>query len=131
MDAALTLAGTSCLVLGCGHATVGLVWVLPAASEVRVGPTPLGPPLMTEGLLRVTWHFVTIAVLAVGGVLLSVARETAVDPRRVVLQWVAALFLAETAMTVFVARRRFRYLLRLPVWLLWLLVAALCWQAAS
>ena len=129
MDEGLGVAGLSCLALGVGHATIGLVWVLPSATEERVGPTPVGPPLMTEGLLRVTWHFVTIVGLAVGGMLLTLAWDPDADPRRALLRWLAAMFLTATVMVIGVARRRPRYLLHLPVWLLWLLIAALCLRA--
>jgi len=47
------------------------------------------------------------------------------------LRWLAAMWLVATAMAVWVSRRTVRHFWRLPVPLLWVVVAALCWMAST
>jgi hypothetical protein len=129
MNPGLAIAGLICLGLAFGHATIGLAWVLPGLTVEHLPSTPFGPPSMTEGMLRVTWHIVTVFVLAVGTLLLTVAWAAPADTRTLLLHWFAMMFLAATAMVFYVARRRPRSLLRLPVWSLWVMIAVLCWLA--
>jgi len=131
MDIELGIAGLSCAALGLGHTMVGLVWVLPRVTEEPLPSTPFGPSFMTEGMLRVTWHIVTVFVLCVAGLLMTLAWDVGADPKALLLRWFAAMFLAATAMVFWVARRRPRNLLRLPVWSLWVVIAVLCWRAST
>ena len=131
MNVGLGIAGLSCVGLALGHTTVGLVWVLPSLEEARLPSTPFGPPSMTAGMVRVTWHIVTLFCLAFAGVLMTLALAASADPKTVVLRWFAAGFLAATALVFLRAGVRLRYLLRLPVWSLWVVVAVLCWKAST
>jgi hypothetical protein len=134
MDVALAIAGLICLALALGHATLGLVWVLPGLTEERLPRTPFGPPSMTEGMLRVTWHIVTVFAVTLGALLIVLAWDPGADPKTVMLRWFAAMWLAATAMALWVTGRRMRSprgLLRLPVPLLWVVVAVLCWEAST
>ena len=134
MDIGLGIAGLICVAMAFGHATIGLVWVLPGLSEERVPTTPFGPRSMTVVMVRVTWHIVTVFVLAVGALLMTLAWDADADPRASLLRWFVAMWLAATAMALWVARRGLRnprQLLRLPVPLLWVVVAVLCWQAST
>jgi hypothetical protein len=134
MDVGLITAGVLCVALGLGHTTVGLVWVLPSLTEERLPRTPFGPRSMTVSMIRVTWYIVTVFVLGLGGLLMTLGWVPAADPKTVVLRWLAATWLAATAMATSVAARRMRGLrglLRLPVPLVWVVVAVLCWQASA
>ena len=73
MNVGLAIARVLCVALALGHETMGRVWVLPTFSKERPSSTRLGPSSMTEGMLRVTWHIVTIFALGVGGILLTLA----------------------------------------------------------
>ena len=134
MDVELGIAGVICVGLGLGHMTIGVVWALPRLKETRLPSTPFGAPSMTLAMVRVTWHIVTIFVLTVAGILLTLAWTAAPDPKELILRSFAAMWFAATAMAVWVAGltvRKLRNLLRLPVPLLFAVVAVLCWMAAS
>lgn len=133
MDVGLAIAGLICVTLALGHTTVGVVWVLPNLTEERLPSTPFGPPSMTVAMVRVTWYIVTVFVLALGGLLLTLAWAEDASPETLLLRWFAAMWLAATAMAVWVVplrRRNLRNVLRLPVPLLWVVVAVLCWRAS-
>ena len=118
------------LVLALGHMTVGLRWVLPNLTRERLPSTPFGPPSMTLGMVRFTWHIVTVVLLAFGILFMTLAWATDADPKRALLRWCAGLWLSATATAYWNARRRPRDLLRLPVALLSLLIAVMCWVAS-
>jgi hypothetical protein len=127
------IAGLICVAMGLGHETIGVVWVLPHITEERVPRTPFGPPAMTLSMIRVTWHIVSIFVLALGVLLLTIAWDATVDLETFVLRWLAAVWLVATGMALWVARRGLRngQFFRLPVPLLWVVVAVLCWRAST
>lgn len=131
MDVGLVIASLICVALASGHATIGLVWVLPKLAEEGLPTTPFGPRSMTLGMLRVTWHIVTIFALALGGVLMTLASDTAVDPETVLLRWFAGMWLVATVMAFWVTGARGRNIMRLPVPMLWVVVAVLLWAASS
>lgn len=134
MDLELGIAGLISVALGLGHETLGLVWVLPGLTEERVTSTRFGPPSMTVSMVRVTWHIVTIFAVAAGGLLMTLAWAEAADPKTLLLRWFAAMWLVATAMALWVARlrlRNLRNLLRLPVPLLWVVIAVLLWRASA
>lgn len=130
MNLAAGVAGLICVGLACGHMTVGVVWLLPGLTEERLPSTPFGPPALSVGMVRVTWHIVTIFCLALGGLLLSLAWDAHADAKTLLLRWFAAMFLAATAMVFGVARGGLRSMLRFPVWSLWVAVAVLYWRAS-
>lgn len=133
MDVGLAIAGLISVALALGHTTVGVVWVLPHLTEERLPSTPFGSSPMTVAMIRVTWFIVTIFALASGGLLIMLAWDAAADPKMLLLRWFAVMWLAATAMALWVSRpavRNLRNLLRLPVPLLWVVVAVLCWKAS-
>ena len=134
MDVGLLVAGLISVLLALGHTTVGVVWVLPHLTEEGLPRTPFGPSSMSVAMVRVTWFIVTIFALASGGLLINLAWDTTADPRVLLLRWFAVMWLAATAMALWIAwsrTRRFRSLLRLPVPFLWVVVAVLCWKAST
>lgn len=130
MSVELEIAGLSCLALALGHATVGLRWVLPNLTKEGLPSTPFGPPSMTLGMFRFTWHIVTFVLLAFTGLLMSLAWAAHADPKTLLLRWFAAFWLAATALALWNARRRPSNLLRLPVPLLFMVIAVMCWKAS-
>jgi hypothetical protein len=131
MDMSVAIAGIISLVLGAGHETIGSVWVLPKLTHEHLAKTPFGPPSMTEAMVRVTWHIVTVFAVASGGLLLMLASTPTSDARTLTLRWFAGMWVAATGMTFYVTRPRLRNLLRLPVPFLWLVAAVLCWVAST
>ena len=81
MEVAVGIAGVMCVLLGLGHETIGVVWVLPALTEEQVPKTPFGSRSMTVSMVRVTWHIVTVFVVAVGTLLMTFASIDVADPR--------------------------------------------------
>lgn len=133
MTVGLGIAGILCIALALGHLTVGVIWILPHLTKERLPRTPFGGGTMTESMIRVTWYIVTVFVLALGGLLISLAWSDA-DPEVLLLRWFAAMWFVATAMATVVAARRVRSVrgvLRLPVPLIWIVVAVLCWQAST
>jgi hypothetical protein len=131
VNTGLGIAGLLCVALALGHETVGQVWVLPTFSKERLSSTRLGPSSLTEATLRVTWHVVTIFALALGGVLITLAWDDGADAKMVMLRWFAVMWLAATAMAAWVTRRHLRFSPLLPVPLVWVVVAVLCWNAST
>lgn len=131
MDGGLAVAGVISIVMAFGHATIGLRWVLPQVTEARLAQTPVGPARMSEEMLRVTWHIVTIFAIGSGGLLLNLAWAPDADPRTILLRWFAGIWIAATVMAGYVTRPRLRNLMRLPVPILWVMIAALCWWAST
>jgi hypothetical protein len=131
MGMALTTAGLISVALGAGHEALGLVWVLPDLKQQRLRSTPFGPPALTEAMIRVTWHIVTIFAVASGGLLSTLAWAPDADPMTVLLRWFAAMWIGATAIALSIARPRLRSLVRLPVPVLFVSVAVLCWTAST
>lgn len=129
MDAGLAVAGVICIAVALGHATVGLRWVLPLLNEDRLPETGLGPASMTRGMIRVTWHVVTIFVVTLGGLLVTLAWDAGADPKTMLLRWFAAMWVAATVMAGWISRRRLLSALT-PVPVLWMIAAALLWRAS-
>jgi hypothetical protein len=107
--------------------------VLPALDPQQMGTSPFGPRSFSLSMIRITWFVVTIFALGMGGLLLTLA-WTDVEPRVVLLRWLAGMWIAATVMVPFVAvggPGRMRYNARLPVPLFWVAVAVLCWLAST
>ncbi len=134
MDVGLGIAGIICLAIALGHATIGIVWVLPRLPQERLPRTPFGPAGMTDVMIRVTWHVVTIFALSLGGLLLSLALARAPDPNALLLRWFGTMWFAAVIMALFVIRRNPRYL-RLPLPVVWVptltTVGILLWGAST
>lgn len=131
MKAELLIVGLSFFVTAVGHATVGLRWVLRDLANQPLSGTPFGPPAMTHGMLRVTWHLVTLILVAFGTLLTTLASVPAIDSETLLLRWFTVLLLAAAAMMFWSARGHLRNLLRLPVPVLMIIMAAMCWKAAA
>jgi hypothetical protein len=134
MDVGLAIAGVICVAMAIGHTTIGVVWVLPSLTKEVLPETPFGPPSMSVTMVRVTWYVVTIFVLVLGGLLMTLAWSPDADSKTLLLRWFAAGWLAATATAAGVAGRRLtnlRALVRLPVPVLWVVVAVLLWRAST
>jgi hypothetical protein len=136
MDVGLVIAGVICVAMAFGHETIGVVWVLPSLSEEHLPRTPFGSPSMTVSMLKVTFHVVTIFVLGLGVLFIALAWAPSSDAKTFLLRLFAVMWLVATAMAILVATRGarglpgLRGLLRLPVPLLWVVIAVLCWNAS-
>jgi hypothetical protein len=130
MKVELTIAAVSCATLAVGHWLVGRR-VLPNLTSDRMPSTPFGPPSMTVGMVRFTWHIVTVVLLAFGTLLMTLAWAADADPKTLLLRWFAAFWLVGTATVFWVARRRPSNLLRLPVPVLFVVIAVMCWIAST
>lgn len=130
MNVELTIAGLSCAVLAVGHWLVGR-WALPGLRVERTSSTPFGPPSMTLGMVRFTWHIVTVVLVGFAILLMTLAWAADADPKALLLRWFTAFWIAATATVFWVARRRPRNLLRLPVPVLFVVIAVMCWTAST
>jgi hypothetical protein len=127
----LTIAGLGWLVLAFGHTVIGFGWVLPNLTAERLPSTPFGPPSLTLSMLRFTWYIVSVLLSAFGVLFLTLAWAPDADSRTLVLRWFAAFLLIATALACWQARRRPRSLLRLPVPLVFVVIAAMCLAAST
>lgn len=131
MNVELAIAALGWFVLAFGHTTIGLRWVLPNLTKGSLPGTPFGPPSMTLSMVRFTWHVVSVLLVGFGILFMTLARAPDADPKTVLLRWVVAFLLAATALACWEARRRPRSLLRLPVPLVFVVIAVMCWTAST
>jgi hypothetical protein len=131
MSLGLAIAGLGCFLLAFGHATIGRRWVLPNLAGGSLPSTPFGPPSMTLGMVRFTWNLVSVVLVGFGILFMALALAPSADPKALLLRWSAAFWLAATALACWPARRRPRSLLRFPVPLVFLVIAAMCWTAST
>ena len=130
MKVELTIAGVSCAALALGHWLVGR-WVLPNLTRERMPSTPFGPPSITLGMVRFTWHIVTVVLVAFATLLMALGWAADADPKTLLLRWFTAFWIAATARAYWVARRRLRGLLRPPVPVFFVVIAVMCWLASA
>ena len=130
MRVELTIAGAGCAALAVGHWLVGR-WVLPTLTREHMPSTPFGPSSMTLGMIRFTWHIVTVVNIAFGTLLITLAWAADADPETVLLRWFTAFWIAATATAFWVARRRPRNFLRPPVPAFFVVIAVMCWIAST
>lgn len=130
MDARLIIAGMACLVLAAGHAVIGWRWVLPKLGDAQLPATPFGPASLTRGMVRFTWHAVTLVLLAFAAIFVLLAGDTA-DVETTLLRWLALFWVAATATAAWDGRRRPSSLVLFPVPLLFAAIAALSWVSAT
>lgn len=131
MNVELAIAGLGWFTLAFGHTAIGLRWVLPNLTKDRLPSTPFGPPSMTLGMVRFTWHVVSILLVGLGVLFMALAWAPDADPKTLLLRWVVAFLLALTALACWQARRRPRSLLRLPVPLVFAVIAVMSWIASG
>ena len=105
MNVELAIAALGCLVLALGHTTIGLRWVLPNLTKGSLPSTPFGSPSMTLGMVRFTWHVLSVLLTGFGILLMALAWAPGADPKTLLLRWVAVLWLAATALACWNARR--------------------------
>src|SRR5512132_2381896 len=98
MNVELATAGLGCFILAFGHTTIGLRWVLPNLTKGRLPSTPFGSPSMTLGMVRFTWHVVSVLNVGFGILLMALAWAPDADPKTLLLRWCAVLWLAVTAL---------------------------------
>jgi hypothetical protein len=131
MTLELTIAAVGWFALALGHTTIGLRWVLPNLRQARLPSTPFGPPSMTFSMVWFTWHVVSVLLLGSGVLFMTLALAPDADPKTLLLRWFAAVLLIATAVACWGARRRPRSILRLPVPLVFVLIAALSLTASA
>jgi hypothetical protein len=127
-------AGVLSILLGIGHETLGVVWVLPRLTPDRLEPTPFGSSSMTVAMVHATWHIVTVFALGMGTILVLIASDSAADVKQILLRVLSVMWLGATvaAMASALPRvRGVRDLFRLPVPVLFMVVSVLCWIAAA
>jgi hypothetical protein len=66
MNVEMTVAGPGFIVLALGHMAVGARWVLPNLTRADLPSTPLGSPSMALGMVRFTWHMLTVVLVSFG-----------------------------------------------------------------
>ena len=130
MNIEIAVAGAACAVLAAGHTTVGL-FVLPKMTKDLLPETPFGPPAMTRNMIRITWHVVTLMLLALCSLLLTLAAGAGIDTETLVLRWLVGISAAAVALFAWAARGRLRDVMRLPVPLVFVVIGALCWVAST
>jgi 4-amino-4-deoxy-L-arabinose transferase-like glycosyltransferase len=86
---------------------------------------------MTLGMVRFTWHIVSVLLVAFGALLMTLVWAPEADAKTLLLRWFVAFLLAATALACWEARRRPRSLLRLSVPLVFVVIAVLCWTAST
>jgi hypothetical protein len=131
MKVELTIAALCCFLLAFGHTAIGRRWILPALRAGALPDTPFGSPRLSLGMLRFTWHVVSIMLLGFGVLLIALAFVPGADMKTLLLRWLAVLWLAAGALAVWGVRRRPRSILRFPVPLVMLVIAAMSWTASS
>ena len=125
MNVGLVIAGSLCFVLAAGHALVGRAVLdsLPRNLEA----TRFGGGAFTRGMLLFTWHALSLWLTTSGAVLVALARGEPADYRGPVVFLVGAAYAAATVVLAWGSRRRPSDLLRIPVWVLFIVIIGLCW----
>jgi len=111
MRGELAIAGVCCFGLAVGHTAL-------------VGRA-------TPAMIRFTWDVVSIFLLAFAVLFVALASWPDAETRTLLLRWSAVLWLVATARAVWDARHRPSRLVRFPVVPVFVVIAALCWAAAS
>jgi hypothetical protein len=130
MNVELAIAALGWFLLAFGHTVIGVRWVLPSLTPDRLPSTPFGPPSFTLAMLRFTWYIVSVLLAAFGVLFTTLALAPDADRETLLLRWVAAVLLAATALAFWNARFRLRGILRLPVPLVFVVIAALSFAAS-
>jgi hypothetical protein len=131
MKLELTIAALCCFLLAVGHTAIGWRWILPGLTNRALLGTPFGSSRLSLGMLRFTWHVVSILLLGFGVLLITMAFAPGADTKTLVLRWLTGLWLAATAMAVWQARRRPSTIVRFPVPVVTFVIAAMTWIAST
>jgi hypothetical protein len=86
---------------------------------------------MTRNMLSFTWHVVSLLLAGFGILFATLAWAPDANPTTLLLRWVAAILLCATALACWQTRRRPQSLLRLPVPLVFIVIAAMCLAAST
>jgi hypothetical protein len=121
----LFLAGATCLTLALGHALTGRA-VLTALPRT-LPSTRFGDGAYTRGLLRFTWHALTLMLTVTGAVLIAVALGNPQDARGDIAFLIGSAYAAALVVLLWMTRRRPSDLLRIPVWAGFVVISVLCW----
>lgn len=125
MRAALTIAGSLCLVVAGGHTLVGRM-VLDCLPR-DLPPTRLGDGASTRRVIVFTSYALSLMLATTGAVLITIARGEPADDRGEVVFLVGAVYAAATVLLAWMNRLRPSELLRRPVWVLFIVISVLCW----
>lgn len=134
MDVPLVIAGALCMLLALGHATLGIRWVLPGVDPEHLSTSPFGGRGMSASTIQASWHIVTVFAVCSGATLLWLGLDTAADPRTVVLRVFAVMWFGIALVASWAGLKRatrIRDVMRLPVPILFVVVAILCWVAST
>jgi hypothetical protein len=123
----LLIAGALLLLLAAGHTFVGHRWVLPRLRRDSLPETPLGGSSMTANFLNVTWDVVGIALVGLSALVLVLSGRSPSPDRTLALNVVAAIMTVATVLVLWLSRRRPANLLRAPIWMLFVVIAVICW----
>lgn len=131
MSIELAIAAVCCFLLTVGHTAIGARWVLPGITRESLPRTPFGSRAMTLNVIRFTWNVVSLFQFACGVLLAILALSSPADVDSLVLRWQAGFWVAAMLMLLWEVRRRPTSFLRLPVPLLLVVIAAMCWAASG
>ena len=127
MNLWLLAASLLCFALAIGHTVVGVRWILPGLEAETLPTSPFGGGALTVDALRVVWHLIGVMVVTAGALLAVLAGRATSSDGVLAARAVGVMFAAATVVVVWQCRPRPQHLLRAPVWILFLMVAALCW----
>lgn len=131
MNAELAVAALGWFALAAGHTAIGFRRVLPNLNRARLPTDSAGPPALTLNMLRFTWHIVSVVLLSFGVLFATLAFAPHAGAKVLLLRWCAGFLLVSTALACWQGRRRPRSLLRPPVALVFVAIAAICVAAST
>jgi hypothetical protein len=131
MKVELTIAALCCFLLAFGHTAIGVRWILRDLTAEALPRTPFGSARLSLGMVRFTWHVVSLLLLAFGVLLMTLVFAPDADAKTLLLRWLAALWLTAAALAVWEARRRPSSILRFPVPLVMFVIALMSGIASS
>jgi hypothetical protein len=125
--------GALSILMAAGHTTIGTRWVLPRLADDSLPDSPFGGGAMTSAFITVTWHAVGIMLVCFGVILSVLARGSLGADGAVAVRGIGVMFAATALMVLWLARSRRRPLdlLRAPMWVLFVVMTALCWLGAA
>jgi hypothetical protein len=131
MNVYLLAAGVLCFALAVGHTVIGAIWVLTRLSTDSLPRTPFGGGAMTSVFIKVTWHVVGITLVSLGGLLVLFAGTALDHAEALAVRGIGLTFATMTVTILWLERHRPTTLIRAPMWVLFVAVAALCWWGTS